>query len=111
MGRYDAGKERFEEITVFEKPALFICIRIDRSTVPDGMFLYEVRHSDEDFGEPVQIAEGILVNHFGTILTCEPIDLPADRCLDIEKEDWAYSDGAVRRSGSSRKSIGAMKVR
>ena len=97
MARYDAGKETFEEITVLGKPALFTGIRIERSTVPEGLFLYEVRHDDEGLGDPVQIARGILVNHLGSIITCEPVPLPPDGCLDIDDErDWNFSDGDCR---------------
>lgn len=97
MERYDAGKELFEEITVLGKPALFTGIRIDRNTVPEGLFLYEVRHDDEGLGDPVQIGERILVNHFGTLLTCEPVILQPDGYLDIDEEkDWSFSGGDCR---------------
>ena len=75
MGRADAGKELFEEITVLGKPALFTDIRIDRGTLSEGLYLFEVRHDDEGMGDPVQIARGILVKHFGTVITCEPFVL------------------------------------
>lgn len=45
--RYDAMTEDFEEITVFNKPALFTNIRIDKATVPKGLYMYEVRHNDD----------------------------------------------------------------
>lgn len=51
--RYDAMTEDFEEITVFNKPALFTNIRIDKATVPKGLYMYEVRHND-DWSDPVQ---------------------------------------------------------
>ena len=92
MARYDARKERFEEVTVLGKPVLFTDIRIDRNTVPKGLYLYEVRSDDDGCGDPVQIAKGILVNHYGTILTSEPIRLPPDGYLDIDPEkDFAYT--------------------
>ncbi len=97
MTRYDAGKETFEEITVLGKPALFTGIRIDQSTVPEGLFLYEVRHDDEGLGDPVQIARGILVNHLGSIITCEPVSLPPDGYLELDGEqDWIFSGGDCR---------------
>ena len=43
MARYNAMEEHFEEITVLDKPALFTGIRIERDTVPKGLYLYEVR--------------------------------------------------------------------
>ena len=39
----------------------------DRDTVPQGMYMYEVRHDDDQQGEPVQIANWIMVNHLGNI--------------------------------------------
>lgn len=97
MARYNAMDEQYEEIKVLGKPALFHGMRIDRSTVPRGLYLYEVRHDDDDFGNPVQIARGIMVNHFGSIITHEPIKLPPDGHLNIDPEkDWDYAGGDCR---------------
>jgi len=97
MARYNAMEEQFEEITVFGKPALFHDMRIKRESVPEGLYLYEVRHDDDGWGDPVQIARGIMVNHFGSIITREPIKLPPDGYLDIDPEkDWSYAGGDCR---------------
>jgi hypothetical protein len=94
MARYDATKEKFSLVTVLGKPALFHDCRIDRDTVPKGWHLYEVRSDDDGLGDPVQIAKGIMVNHWGTILTQKPIKLPPDSYLDIDPEkDWDYGSG------------------
>lgn len=94
MARYEAERELFSEIQVLGKPALFHDMRIERSSVPKGLYLYEVRHDDDGFGNPVQIAKGIMVNHFGSILTRSPIKLPPGGCLDIDPEkDWDYGEG------------------
>lgn len=94
MARYEAERELFSEIQVLGKPALFHDMRIERSSVPKGLYLYEVRYDDDGFGDPVQIAKGILVNHFGSILTRSPIKLPPGGCLDIDPEkDWDYGEG------------------
>lgn len=96
MARYDTRAETYQEIRVLGKPALFHDMRLDRGTIPKGLYLYEVWH-DEGWGNPVQIARGILVNHFGSILTREPIRLPADGYLDIDPEmDWEYDGGDCR---------------
>lgn len=97
MARYNAMEETYTEIQVLGKPALFHDLRLDRNTVPKGLYLYEVRHDDEGWGNPVQIAKGILVNHFGTILTREPIKLSPYGYLDIDPEkDWNYAGGDCR---------------
>ena len=36
--------EKFEDVTVLGHPMLFTCLRVDRDTVPQGMYMYEVRH-------------------------------------------------------------------
>lgn len=95
--RYNAMQETFEEITVLGKPALVSSIRLHRNTIPKGLYMYEVRHDDEGCGEPVQIANQIMVNHFGTIITREPIQLDVNGYLDIDPEkDWDYSGGGCR---------------
>ena len=39
-------------------------------------------------------SKGIMVNHFGSILTRSPIKLPPGGCLDIDPEkDWDYGEG------------------
>ena len=35
----------YDEITIFGIPALFTDLRVDRSTVPDGVYCYELRHA------------------------------------------------------------------
>lgn len=96
MYRQDAMKEVFEEVTVLDKPMLFTCLRIDRATVPKGLYMYEVRHDDDMRGDPVQIANWIMVNHWGTLISSEPLKLTPSKTvnnayLDIDPEkDWNY---------------------
>lgn len=62
--------------------------------------MYEVRHDDDQQGDPVQIANWIMVNHWGTLITNKPIRLePSERInnayRDIDpEEDWNY-EGSV----------------
>jgi hypothetical protein len=95
MERYNALTEDFEEVTILDKPALFTPLRIDRSTVPHGYYLYEVRHDDDCSGDAVQIARNIYVNHWGSLITRDEIALP-DGFLDIEPEDLNYGTGDCR---------------
>ena len=57
----DARKERFELVEVFDRPMLFTCLRVDRNTVPKGLYLYEVRNDDDQCGIPVEIGRWIMV--------------------------------------------------
>ena len=94
--RLNAMKETFEEVTVLDHPMIFTCARIDRDTVPKGLYVYEVRHDDDQQGDPVEIGRWILVNHWGTIISNRPIRLKESplqnngyRDIDPEK-DWNY---------------------
>ena len=73
-----AMTEHYEEITVCGKPALFTNFRIKRDTVPDSLYVYDVRHDDDCRGIPCEIAPFIMVNHWGTIILAEPLELPND---------------------------------
>ena len=60
------------------------------------MYLYEVRHDDDGRGDPCEIAEHILVNHWGTLISNRPIRLEQPnkdwkpyRLIDA-KTDWNY---------------------
>ena len=90
--RYNAKEEEFEIIELFGKPMLFTDVRIDKKSVPDGMYQYEVRYDDDNIGDPVQIARNVMANHLGTLITNRPIKLPPDGYLDIEPENyWDYT--------------------
>ena len=92
----DASAAKFEAVTVLEQPMLFTCCRVDRTTVPKGLHQYEVCHDDDMRGEPVEIGDHILVNHWGTLLTTAPIKLDRHPQLhrsfrEIDPEqDWNY---------------------
>ncbi|MEG0835964.1 MAG: LPD28 domain-containing protein, partial [Christensenellaceae bacterium] len=74
----NARNEEYEYVELFGKPALFTNSRIDRDTVPEGWYAYDLRGSDYDPGEPVTVEPSVVVNHAGTILTHEPISFPKE---------------------------------
>jgi len=96
MARANAMTETYEEVEVFQKPALFSCGRIDPSTVPEGYYLYELRHDDDCQGDIVQIARAILVNHWGSIIVRDEIKLPEDGYLDVDPDCMNYGAGDCR---------------
>lgn len=92
----NAMKETFEDVTVLGHPMLFVCARVERDTVPAGLYMYEVRHDDDCQGDPVQIANWIMVNHWGTLISNKQVRLEpskngnnAYRYIDPEN-DWNY---------------------
>lgn len=92
MYRRDAKTDTYEEIELFGMKMLLTMARIDRASVPEGLHLYELRHSDEDWCDPVQIGKGVLVNFYGTVLSREPVEMGADGFLDLDAEAIGYLD-------------------
>ncbi len=78
--------EEFEIIAVCDQIALFTNERIDKWQVPEGLYLYHLRESeDESFAA---LEENVVVGHNGSILCKEPIDLGDKKFIDfIENED------------------------
>lgn len=99
MKRLDMKSVTWEKVKVLGKVGFFTDWRIDRKSIPDGWYFYEVRHADNDWCEPVEVALGVLVNFWGTLITKEPILLEPSTSdddtyvyIDSEK-DWRYLPG------------------
>lgn len=67
---------------------LFTNMRLDRDTVPDGIFCYDVRDSDRLDGSMAEIKAVVVVNHWGTILCREPF--PVDESGSYYPKEWGY---------------------
>jgi len=84
----------FEPVLCFGKFVLFTGHRIDRSTVPEGLWVYDIRHGDEgDWTDPVEILPHVLCNYMGSIVSTErfPIDFKESYVImDQNGGDWDY---------------------
>ena len=61
----------------------YAAIRIDRKTVPEGWYVYDIRHSDDDGAEVAELKNGyIWVNHFGTFMTQTKLPLGVDESIN-----------------------------
>lgn len=79
----------FELITMLDKPVLFIDSRINKDLVPSGLYVYDLRETD-DGGRAGEIKEHIMVNHYGTIICKEPIELSDGDCKFITEDDYGF---------------------
>lgn len=83
--RKNANEIIFDEIIVLGTPALFTDWRVDRASVPADMKMY--------WGDSCQLARGIFVNFYGTILTLQPLLLNDCDYLDFDSSTgWGYID-------------------
>ena len=72
---------------LFDKPGLFSNGRIARDNLPEGVYCYDLRGSDYDPGEPVCVEERVVVNHAGSVLLTEPLELAEDGRLMLTEEE------------------------
>ena len=95
--RKNAKEIEWEKVEVLGKEGLFTDYRVNRDTIPEGYFMYEIRHDDDCHGDPVQIAKWVIVNFWGTLLVKEPFNLEPspmtnNAYLNIDpEEDWSYT--------------------
>lgn len=99
--RHNANEEKFEKVIVLGIPMLFSDNKIDRDTVPNNLFMYEVRHDDDSIGIPVQICDWVAVNHYGTLISKRPIEFDGvisngQHYKDIEPEEIKLYGGGMR---------------
>lgn len=86
--RYNYRTIKTEKVEVKGIPCEFYDMRIDRKTVPEGKFLYEVAGDDDSGGDPARIQEGILVNFYGSLI--------CDQTLPLENGVMWLEDGDFR---------------
>ena len=82
-----ANDEQYQEIELFDKLGLFSNGRIARDNLPEGVYCYDLRGSDYDPGEPVCVEEQVVVNHAGSVLLTEPLELAENGRLMLTEEE------------------------
>ena len=90
--RLDARTEKFDAIEFFDTPMLYSMFRLERSTVPKNLYMYEVRHSDYDDAVPVEVKKDVLVNFWGTLISSRPLQMNERDCCYIRpNDDWGFT--------------------
>lgn len=88
--RKDYKKETFTKVRVCGIECDFSDMRIDRSTVPEGCYHYEVADDDESQGNPVIVKRGIMVNFFRSLVSNVPLPFGSDGVLWLEDGDFEW---------------------
>lgn len=94
---YDIKKEKFEVIELMGQKALFSEERLDKNIIPEGLYSYELRESDDfEVFEFDCIAPYVDYMHAGTVIMKEPIDFKGAEILyfdDLPKEYYPGTNG------------------
>ena len=88
--RLDYRKETFSKVSVCGVECEFNDMRIERSSVPEGKYQYEVAGDDDSGGDPVRVQSGVLVNFFGTLICASPLPVWKDGILWLAEGDFEW---------------------
>jgi len=78
---------KYQEVEIFDIPALFSNGRVTPADIPEGMYCYDLRGSDDDPGMPVTVENHVVVNHAGSIIIAKPLDLGEDGRLALTEDE------------------------
>ena len=89
MIRLDYTKESMQKVLVRGILCEFNDMRIEKNTVPEGKFMYEVADCDSN-GEPARIRPGIFVNFFGTIICDQKFEPDEGDTIWLQDSEWEW---------------------
>ena len=79
--------KKYQEVELFNEPSLFSNGRIKDADIPDGLFRYDLRGSDDDPGLPVTVEQNVVVNHAGSILIATPLCIPECGFIKLSEDE------------------------
>lgn len=91
----NANEIEFELLDMLNQQVAYAECRIDRNTVPSGLYVYEIRCDDKDDSVMREIAPHVAVNFIGTIICKEPVDLIDGNCRMIDYGDYGFAGGCL----------------
>ncbi len=77
--------DKFDAVEVCDVKGVFTFERIAKQDVPEGLYKYDLRYSDE-IGEFTSIEKNVIVNHGGSVLLKEKLDLGPDGVIEFDEE-------------------------
>lgn len=76
--------EKMQAVEFMDRKALFSDTRLKKGEVPEGLYRYELR--DRGDGEFCTVENEVIVNHAGTLLMKEPLDLGENGYIELDEE-------------------------
>lgn len=102
--------DKFDAVEVCDVKGVFTYERIAKQDVPEGLYKYDLRYSDET-GEFTSIEKNVVANHGGTVLLKEPLDLGANGFIEFNEEifpnflDYEETPGELLAENEQEKTI------
>lgn len=95
--------EEYQQIELLGKPALFTNARLTDADIPQGLYCYHLRHSD-DGGRFCSVKPRVGVNHGGSVITKEPIDFGKQGYISFTEDTEPNFTGGEQTLGEFLKS-------
>lgn len=77
--------DEYEKIELLGKTALFSNARLTDADIPEGLYCYHLRHSD-DGGKFCSVEPRVGVNHGGSVILKEPLDFGESGYISLDEE-------------------------
>ncbi len=94
MKPINANEAKYEHFEILGNDALFTCLRIDRESLPKGLYAYDLRDCDDCSGNPAELCNFVGVNHWGTVIVKNPIS-GANEGIELNEDDYNYLGGNI----------------
>ncbi len=88
MEMIDVRDEQLKEVEINGKIALFTELRVDKGTIPHGVFCYELRHGDDD-SYPATMEIVVNVKYFGAVFSME--QLLEDESVEVGYDNFGFT--------------------
>lgn len=90
MDAIDVNSSQLQEVEIKGHYGVFTELRVDKSTLPEGVNCYELRHGDDD-SYPVTLKEDVRVNYFGAVLMTDKMELGKEGYVGLSYDDFSFT--------------------
>ncbi len=86
--------DTLDVVELFGKEALFTNGRVTKNALPEGLYTYDLRGSDDDPGQPVTLEPMVLVNHAASVIVSDKIPIPENGVVPLG-EDMSFTGDSI----------------
>ena len=86
----DVNSGQLQEVEINGHYGVFTELRVDKSTIPEGMNCYELRHGEDD-SYPAAMEQSVRVNYFGAVLMTDKMELGEDGSVELTFDDFGFT--------------------
>lgn len=102
MKKFDVEELEFSVVNILGQQALYTYLRIDKATVPEGIYYYALRHGDDD-SFPAAVEKEVSIDYFGVVLLTRELQLGDNGYLPLTEDDFWYTGEVMTLAGFKQK--------